>query len=191
MSSKTVLGVLLVSVLMLSGWEVYRLVERGGSGLEEDPEVLAATTTRTLEERVASLESRVLVLERNVGLVKPKTAATKKEQYVQLSGGSVTASEWAKIDGTEFSFDALLYGGSVEVSWQGWVDNGYGSVRIYDDTNHRAVDGSEISVNSGVKSSFYSKSMSIWRGQNQYFIQGKNPLGVITVSQPRLRIVTR
>ena len=184
-----ILGVVVGSVLTLSGWQVYGLVTR--DRITRDPEVLAETTTRTLEERVASLENRVFVLERNVGLVKPKSGVTKKEQYVQLSGGSVTASEWTNIPGTEFSLDTSLYGGSVEVSWQGWIDNGYGSVRIYDDTNHRAVDGSEISVNSGVKSSFYSKSMSIWRGQNRYYIQGKNPLGAITVSQPRLRIVTR
>ncbi|KKT42001.1 MAG: hypothetical protein UW64_C0017G0031 [Microgenomates group bacterium GW2011_GWC1_44_37] len=181
--------VVMVSVFTLSGWQVYGLIAEKSS--PEDPEVLAATTTKTLEERVASLESRVLTLERNTGLVKPKSTGKIKEQYVQLAGGSVNSASWTRIPGTEFYFDTALYGTSVEVSWQGWIDNGYGSVRIYDDTNHRAVDNSELSVDSGVKSSFYSKPMSIWRGQNQYHIEGKNPLGEIIISSPRLKIVTR
>ena len=186
-----VLGMLIVGVLTLSGWEVYRLVNRGGSGLEEDPEVLAATTTKTVEERVAALESRVYTLERNTGLVKPKSTGKLKEQFATLSGGSVNSAEWTKVAGSDFTLDTSLYGSSVEVSWQGWIDTGNGSVRLYDSTNHRAVDFSELSVDSGVKSSFYSKPMSIWRGQNQYYIEGKNPLGQLTISSPRLKIVTR
>ncbi len=184
-----ILVTVMVSVVALSGWQVYGLMSRKFAS--EDPEVLAATTTKTLEERVASLESRVLTLERNAGLVKPKSTGKIKEQFVQLAGGSINTVSWEKIQGTEFSFDAALYGTYVEVSWEGWIDNGNGSVRIYDDTNHRAVDNSEISVDSGVKSSFYSKPMSIWRGLNQYHIEGKNPLGMLTISSPRLKIVTR
>lgn len=184
-----VLGVVIVTVLAWSGWQVYSLIVRRPS--LEDSSVLAATTTRTLEERVASLESRVLTLERNTGLIKPKTTGKMKEQFVTLSGGTLTASDWTKISGTDFNFDSSLYGGSVEVSWQGWIENGKGSVRLYDSTNHRAVDNSEIAVDSGVRSSFYSKPISIWRGQNQYYMEGKNPWGEMTVSEPRLKIVTR
>ena len=184
-----ILIVVIVTVLSLAGWQVYGLIGRRPS--LEDPSVLAATTTRTLEERVASLESRVLTLERNTGLVKPKTTGKLKEQFVALSGGTVTASDWTKISGTDFTLDSSLYGGSAEVSWQGWIESGKGSVRLYDSTNHRAVDNSEISIDSGVRSSFYSKPVSIWRGQNQYYIEGKNPWGEMTVSEPRLKIVTR
>jgi len=105
MSSKMVLGMLMVGVLTLSGWEVFRLVNRGGSGLEEDSEVLAATTTKTLEERVAALESRVYTLERKTGLGKLKSTGKLKEQFVTLSGGSVNSAEWTKIDGSDFSLD--------------------------------------------------------------------------------------
>ncbi|KKT67218.1 MAG: hypothetical protein UW60_C0011G0018 [Candidatus Woesebacteria bacterium GW2011_GWA2_44_33] len=112
-----ILTVVMVSVLTLSGWQVYRLTS-GRSSLE-DPEVLAAVTTRTLEERVVSLESRVLTLERNTGLVKPKSTGKIKERFVQLAGGSINTVSWTKIPGTEFSFDAALYGTSVEVSWEG------------------------------------------------------------------------
>ncbi|SRR5258706_819517 len=188
MRSRWFLSVVIVTVFALTGWQVYGLTRARG---ENNQEVLAAATPRTLEERVAALESRVAVLERNTGLVKPNGTGKLKEQFVNLTGGSVTASDWTAIAGTNFSLDTALYGNSVEVSWQGWIDNGYGSVRIFDDTNHRVVDNSEIGVDSGVKSSFYSKPLSIWRGQNQYHVEGKNPQGELELSSPRLRIVTR
>jgi hypothetical protein len=189
MSSRWLLGVVIMTVFSLASWQVYGLTQPKKGETQE--EVLAAATPRTLEERVAALESRVAVLERNTGLVKPNTTGKLKEQFVTLTGGSGTATDWMTIPGTSFNLDTSLYGNSVEVSWQGWIDNGYGSVRLYDDTNHRAVDNSEISVDSGVKSSFYSKPLSIWRGQNQYHIEGKNVLGELTISSPRLKIVTR
>lgn len=180
---------LILTVLSLAGWQVYGLLSPRPT--LDEPEVLASSTTMTIEERVIALESRVLTLERNTGLVKPKTTGKLKEQFVVLTGGSVNSNEWTKMAGTDFTFDASLYGSSVEVSWQGWIERGYGSVRLYDATNHRAVDNSEISVDSGVRSSFYSKPVSIWRGQNTYYIEGKNPLGEMTLASPRLKIVTR
>ena len=151
--------------------------------------MLAETTTKTLEERVRSLENRVYVLEKNAGLV---SSGTKKvtESFVSLVGGEITGASWGKIAGTDFSLDASLYGKTVEISWQGWL-NGAGSVRLYDATNHRAVDFSEFTSSADGKKSFYSKAMSIWRGQNQYYIEGRTTDGVVTLSTPRLKIVAK
>lgn len=176
-----------VIVVGLSVWQVAGLWKKR----EMDPEVLAAITSLSLEDRVAALEARVAVLERNTGLVKPRSTGKRSEKIVNLNGGKIISSEWAKITGTDFSLDASLYGNSVEISWEGWIDNGNGAVRLYDSTNHRVVDSSEISVESGVKSSFYSKPLSIWRGQNEYYIEGKNPGGELVLTSPRLKIVIR
>ncbi|TRZ51468.1 hypothetical protein D4S03_05065 [bacterium] len=175
-------GILLV-VFSLAGWQVWNLASSG------KPEVLSAVTTKTLEERVASLESRVYVLEKNAGLI---TSASKKttESFVSLSGGDIGSFEWSKISGTDFTLDTSLYGKTVEVSWQGWL-SGAGSIRLYDSTNHRAVDYSEFASTSGSKVSFYSKALSIWRGQNQYYIEGKTIGGTVTISSPRLKIVAK
>ena len=153
--------------------------------------VLAAKTTLTAEDRLTSLEKRVAALEKYTGMVKTPTTGTIKETLISLPGGTVFGTEWIKIPGTDFTFDQSLYGNVVNVYWQGWMDSGYGSVRIYDNTNHRAVDGSEITVTSGQKSSFYSKIMSIWRGQNQYWIEARSVAGNVTVSEPKLKVVTR
>lgn len=176
-------GVLLI-VFSLAGWQVWNLA----SG--KNPKVLSTTTTKTLEERVASLESRVYTLEKNAGLVATSTKKTT-ESFVSLSGGVISSFDWEKITGSDFSLDTSLYGKSVEVSWQGWMEGGAGSVRLYDSTNHRAVDYSEFVSTSGNKVSFYSRVMSIWRGQNQYYIEGKTTGGTITLSTPRLKIVAK
>lgn len=181
MAKNRVSAVILLAVLSLAGWQVWSLAS------VRRPAVLAETTTKTLEERVKSLENRVHVLEKNAGLTGVSTAKAK-ESFVTLSGGSITSSDWSIVPGTEFTFDASLYGKNVEVSWQGWVEGGVGSVRLYDSTNHRAVDFSEFATNSDSKRSFYTKVMSIWRGQNQYYIEGKTTGGTITLSSPRLKI---
>jgi hypothetical protein len=185
MAVKNAGAVILLSVFTLACWQVWRL-----SKGDIRPDVLSATTTKTLEERVKSLENRVYVLEKNAGLL---TTASKKtaDVFVSLVGGDISSSDWSKITGTDFTFDASLYGKNVEVSWQGWVEGGGGSIRLYDSTNHRAVDYSEFSSTTDTKKSFYSKVMSIWRGQNQYYIEGKTIGGTMTLSSPRLLVVVK
>jgi len=183
MAFKKVSVLILLIVFSLAGWQVWNLSS------EKRPAVLAETTTKTVEERVKSLENRVYLLEKNAGLI-AATVKKPSEAFVSLSGGDITNYDWTKIEGTDFSFDTSLYGKTVEVSWQGWLE-GAGSVRLYDSTNHRAVDFSEYSSSTSVKKSFYSRVMSIWRGQNQYYIEGKTTNGTITLSAPRLKIVSK
>lgn len=154
--------------------------------------VLASTTTLTTEQRLSSLERRVSNLEKYTGIVKTTASGPARESYVSLMGGTVMAdNNWTKIPGTDFVFDQSLFGNVISVSWQGWINSGYGSVRIYDNTNHRVVDNSEVTVASGEKASFYSKPLSIWRGQNQYWIEAKGVAGEVDLSQPSLKLVTK
>jgi hypothetical protein len=188
MAIKRVGVVLLLAVFSFAGWQVWNLAS------VRRPTVLAETTTsktKTLEERVKSLENRVYVLEKNAGLVVTASTVKVKESFVSLLGGDISGTDWTKISGTDFTLDASLYGKNIEVSWQGWLEGGSGSVRLYDSTNHRAVDYSQFSSTGDTKTSFYSKAMSIWRGQNQYYIEGKTNSGTVTLSSPRLRILVK
>lgn len=149
-----------------------------------------------LSEKVAALTKRVVALERRSGVGGTKTTvnakSVAKESFKGIAGGSAVGGDWTKVEGSDFTFDQSLYGIVDSVTWQGWVDNGSGQVRLYDATNNRGVDGSEVSVNSSGKASFYSQPLAIWRGQNQYYIQIKNVnLVIVTISSPRLRIVTK
>ncbi|HEX9008663.1 MAG TPA: hypothetical protein VF837_05375 [Patescibacteria group bacterium] len=186
MRRRLVAYTILVGVLMMASAQVYIIATRPIS-----PEVLSATTNLTVEDRVTSLERRVAALEKYTGMVKPKASGIAKENFMAITGGTTSGSDWTKIDGSDFTMDQSLYGNVKDVSWQGWMDNGYGYARIFDGTNHRAVDGSEVLVTSGVRSSFYSKTMSIWRGQNTYWIEIRSVAGPVTISTPRLRIVTQ
>jgi len=152
-----------------------------------------------LGDKVAALRRRVTALEKPGGIggvsVKKTTAVAAKkakEAFLQISGGSVVGGDWTKVPGTEFWFDQSLYGEVTAVTLEGWVDNGSGQVRLYDATNNRGVDGSEVTVSASGKASFYSQPLAIWRGQNQYYLQIKNVnLVTVTVSSPRLRIISK
>jgi hypothetical protein len=176
---------IILVVFCLAGWQVWSLSST------KEPSVLAETTTKTLEERVKSLENRVYVLEKNAGLVGTKTTAKTKETFVSLAGGEISSLDWAKISGSDFTLDTSLYGKTVEVSWQGWLEGSAGAIRLYDSTNHRVVDFSEYASNGDGKRSFYTKAVSIWRGQNQYYIEGKVVGGTMTLSAPRLKVIVK
>lgn len=146
-----------------------------------------------LSEKVAALTRRVVALEKSVTVGKSTKPGVSKESFMNIGGGSAMGGDWVKVEGSDFTFDQSLYGNVSEVTWQGWVENGRGSVRLFDSTNGRGVDGSEktISSSSG-RASFYSGNLAIWRGQNQYYIQVKNPtLEQVRVTGARLRIVTK
>lgn len=165
--------------------------------LDDSKKVLAATTSKelTVEQRVAALERRVANLEYKNIAVKAQSSA--KETYVNLTGGSVTTFDWAMVPGTQFWLDSSLYGGSVEVSWQGRMGRSEGSefrgaIRLYDLTNHRVVDNSTLEVAGSGLASFYSKTLSIWRGQNQYQIEVRNSTGEeLRVESARLKILVK
>ncbi len=145
-----------------------------------------------VNSRLSSLTNRVAALEQRLAPAKSSSAAKTRETFVTLGGGSLFTNDWTKLPGSDFWLDLSLYGNVTQVTWQGWIEEGMGQARLYDSTNNRAVDGSEVGVTGGVRASFYSQPISIWRGQNLYYIQLKNPaVGTITITSPRLRIVTK
>jgi len=162
-----------------------------------ESQVLSAETGLTLEQRVANLEKRVASLEKKTGNVSTNINSVPKESFMALPEGSAAGTEWTAVASSEFWLNTSLYGSNVEVSWQGRVESvGGGSVdgwvRVYDLTNHRGVDYSEVAV-AGVNGvSFYSKNMAIWRGQNQYRIEVKSKTGEgIKIVSPRLKIIVK
>jgi hypothetical protein len=164
---------------------------KGGLMVVSDSQVLSAqTSSLTLEERVSRLESRVAVLEGSKNNVSQK----KQEFLKNIDGGGSASLGWSKVFGSDFVLDPSLYGNITQVTWQGWLEvkdgNGIGYARIYDVTNKRGVDGSEVRILSGVKSSFYSLPLSIWRGSNDYYIEVKSNTGYeVVITEPKIKIV--
>ena len=154
----------------------------------------AACDIDCLSDKIAALTRRVIALEKLAGLgtKATKTTAGTKENFMNFPGGSAAGTDWTKIEGTNFWFDQSLYGNVAYVTYSGWVENGDGSVRLFDKTNGRGVDGSEVTILANGRASFYSGNLAIWRGQNEYYLQVKSATGgTVTVSGVRLKIVTQ
>lgn len=146
-----------------------------------------------LNDKITALTKRIVALEKKTGVTK-KTGAYK-ENFVTINSGSTTdAWDWKKVEGSDFWLDQSLYGEVSEVTMQGWIDNGSGQVRLYDSTNNRAVDYSEMKITSstGVAASFYTKPLAIWRGQNAYYLQVRaNSGSKVSLSGVKLKILSR
>lgn len=125
----------------------------------------------------------------------PTPAKSPTTSFYNLSGGTAGATDWTAVDDS-FWLDTSLYGSNVSVTLEGWLklqdSNGLGFVRLYDMTNNREVDSSQLQGNSAQGASFYSTPLSIWRGMNQYRIEVKSTTGYpVTIYSARLKIVSQ
>lgn len=169
------------------------LLALGRMAIVQERKVLSATDSGTVEERVEDLERRVSNLERVNRKSVAMAKSGQKQNFYALSGGTVTSGSWTGVPGSEFWLDLALYGNVSQVTWEGWLQNFDGSAvaraRLYDITNHRVVDFSEVGQTGKQKASFYSPALAIWRGQNQYRVEvmstTSNP---VTISEARLKI---
>jgi len=153
-----------------------------------------------VDEKLEALVSKYGLTEKTKPVLnsvsKPVVKPTS-EKFIRISGGEAKGTDWIRLGGTVFWLDTALYGELVEASWQGWLESSGGDldgyVRLYDASNGRVVDGSEMRVTGSGKTSFYSANIAIWRGQNQYYIEVKDFGGgdMITISEPRLRLIVR
>ena len=173
MQIKQALGLLILSMSSIVLVNSHQLIFPTSA-----PQVLSSETEISLENRVSLLEKRISTLEkRQLNSNRPSTIP--KESYLLLAQGTTNSTDWTPVANTEFWLDANLYGNNSTVTWQGNIeavssDSIHGLARLYDLTNHRVVDYSEIPFRGNRSLSFYSQSLSIWRGQNQYRIEMKS-----------------
>lgn len=122
---------------------------------------------------------------------------TKSLSYLYLpigSSGATSNTSWTDIPGTEFYFDLADYSDLKAVRWEinlrSFLAGNSVSARIYDVSNSRAVDGSELSTTSGTSVLLRSSDLSIWRGNNLYRVQAKSSSGnPVYLDAPRLKII--
>ena len=124
-----------------------------------------------------------------------KEAASSKVLYLSLGGSSTTNStSWVDISGSDFYFDLANYSGVKGVRWEVSLRSflAYNPVyaRLYDVTNKRAVDFSELSTLKDTSEFLRSSDLVIWRGNNLYRIQARSESGNIAfLDSPRLKII--
>jgi len=123
------------------------------------------------------------------------TPSASKVSYITIgSTGSTSSTSWADISGTDFYFDLGDYPSAKAVRWevslQSYLSSDPAYVRLYDVTNKRAIDGSELTTRSSSFEYLQSGNLTIWRGNNLYRIQAKGSSGnVVNFTSPRLKII--
>lgn len=127
----------------------------------------------------------------------PTPTAVARDYLVRVPDASVMASAWTQAASTSTTMDVYLYGSTLVASrWEGWLElvggSGKGYARLYDLTNHRVVDGSEVTVTGSARASFYSGNLSLWRGQNQYVVEMRTDSGSeIKISGAQIKLVMK
>jgi len=127
-------------------------------------------------------------------IIPAQPTPSSKVTYITIGGSSSTSStSWQDISGTDFYFDLNDYPTAASVRWEislsSFLAGNLVYARLYDVTNKRAVDFSELSSDSGTSELKRSVDISIWRGNNLYRVQGKSSTGnPAYLDSPRLRI---
>lgn len=126
----------------------------------------------------------------------PKATSTPSPSVTYLtigSSGSTSSTSWVDIAGTEFYFNLADYSKVKTVRWEINVRSFLGGnsvyARLYDVTNNRAVDNSEMSTTSSTSVILRSTDLTIWQGNNLYRVQAKSESGnPAYLDAPRLKI---
>lgn len=123
-----------------------------------------------------------------------KTSTQAKTAYVPLiTDGSVSAIAWTDIVPSEFYFDLSDYPGAKEVRFQAFLlslNNDLVSSRLYDQTNKRGVDFSDLQTSSSTFTRIESSGIKIWWGNNKYTIQLRSVNGTqAQLKDAKLKII--
>lgn len=107
---------------------------------------------------------------------KPKVQSTS---YLPIPGsGNTLNNQWTDLEGTDFYLSTSDYPGLESVYFEANIKlqngNGEAYVRIYDVTNLRGVDGSNLKTSSQTSVFVSNGPISLWSGYNHYKVQIKS-----------------
>ena len=110
-----------------------------------------------------------------------------------MSAGSISSVAWSDIIPSEFYFDLSSYPGAKQVRFEAYllsVNNDLGAARLYDVTNKRGVDSSDIQTTASTFTRVESSGIVIWRGNNKYTVQLHSVNGTeVQLKDAKLKIV--
>jgi len=214
-----ILGILVIVNLGVLDWTIFRS-ENGnwptssawrqdGRGEEvEDEDKIASPSCelscqKIIEEKIKE-ELADLPLSAGGSSVTPANAVKiptqtlvsneKKILYIPLiNEGSVVSSNWTDVLPSEFYFNLADYSKAKEVRFLAYLsssNNDPGYARIYDVTNNRGVDFSDLLFNKNDYTLVESSSLVIWRGNNKYTIQLRSANGTkVFIKDAKLKII--
>lgn len=132
---------------------------------------------------------------KTLAVVPTVTGNKNKIVYVPLVTEGTTASTiWSDILPSEFYFDLNDYPGVKEVRFVAYLQAVQGAAkiyaRLYDQTNKRGIDYSDIETQSSSYTLVESSKMTIWQGNNRYTVQLKSLNGTqALLKEAKLKII--
>lgn len=157
------------------------------------PEACLAEIEQALAESLATVEttSREILYTPLV----PTPQSQAKAVYIPLvTSASTVKMDWTDIVPSDFYFDLTDYPGAKSVRFQAYLKALHGAgrvyVHLYDDTNKRAVDYSDLSTQSPNYELLTSSPLAIWRGNNLYRVQLRSINGTeVFLQEARLKVL--
>lgn len=164
------------------------------NGLEKPGFVCDDECKKVIQEEVQKIIITSTVITPTPSLAK-KSVARNAFYYPIPGSGSTTNTQWTDVAGSEFYLNISDFSGFkeayLEVNMKLFNGNGAAYARLYDITNSRAVDGSEVTTTSQTSTAVTSGKISIWRGNNKYKLQVKSLTSDTTVIESaRMKIIT-
>ncbi|HNP89324.1 MAG: hypothetical protein BWY24_00413 [Microgenomates group bacterium ADurb.Bin219] len=121
-------------------------------------------------------------------------ASTKVTYLPLIAEGTTTETNWTDIAASDFYFNLADYPGAKEVRFIASLQALHGSAkveaRLYDQTNKRGVDYSELETKNDAYTLIESSGIVIWRGNNKYSVQLRSANGTrVLLKEARLKVI--
>ncbi|MBI3290216.1 hypothetical protein HYZ78_02380 [Candidatus Microgenomates bacterium] len=171
--------------------ELVGLIEKCGPECEEKIREIVGQAVATLSASPAFKESKP-----SSNFPVPSVVPKTKIEYIQLNNvGLTTRSDWANVEGTDFSYDPATYGNVKETRWIPRIrttQGGEASSKLFDVTNGTAVPGSEVSTTNSSFTEIESGVLTLQSGKNTYRVQLKSKIDFeASFEKGKLKITTQ
>jgi len=193
------LGILILGNLVFLDWWFIKnrfKAELGKTDLSREASQPASGVQETLvfecdqncqkivEEKVAEAVAKIPTQKPSkISSSMPTVQPSSKVTYIPLvSDGSTSETSWTDITPSDFYFNLTDYPGVKSARFEVYLKSKHQAgriyLRLYDATNKRAVDFSDLSSSSESFELQRSSDLVIWQGNNLYRLQAKTLNGI-------------
>lgn len=132
-----------------------------------------------IEEALAKIPTQAAS---KTAIIAPTSSQLRVSYIPLMTESTINSADWKDITPSDFYFDLADYSRAGNVRLEVYLKSQYQSgrvyLRLYDLTNKRAVDYSDLSSSSEAFELQRSSDLSIWQGNNLYRLQGKTQSGI-------------
>jgi len=194
-----------VNIGFLDWWIINHRKEEPEKETEKETETETVISQECSEDCRQLIEQKVSEAIKNIPTQKPakvvnqlpasNPVASAKVTYLPLvAEGTTTETKWTDIAASDFYFNLADYPGAKEVRFIASLQALHGSAkveaRLYDQTNKRGVDYSELETKNDAYTLIESSGIVIWRGNNKYSVQLRSANGTqVLLKEARLKVI--